>query len=421
MIMNILLKKVKIVYPGHPLHRKQVDILIKDGIIKKIGNAVRSQKSDIIEESNLHLSMGWLDINTFNGEPGYEHRETFESLAKSAHAGGYTAIGTAPNTLPVSDHKTAIHFQLKQANYLGLDIYPLGAVTSGCHGVDLAELMDMHHAGAAAFTDGFQSIQNGGVMMRALQYAKAFDGLIMNHPYDYTLSEEGMIHEGSVSTSLGMKGIPSLTEALMLQRDLDLLQYTDSRLHVLNISSYNSVELIREAKQKELKVSASVPVLNLIFTDEACAHFNYNFKVLPPLREEIDKISLHQALKSGIVDGINSNHVPIDAEHKKLEFAHADFGAIGLETTFSLLNTYYPKDLDLWIECLAIRNRRIIGLNPLKLEVGAKADFTLFDPKMKWTIQESSIKSRASNTPFLNTELTGKVIGIINGSFCYFS
>ncbi len=421
MIMNILLKKVKVVYPGHPLHQKQLDILIKDGIIEKIGKSVRSQNSDIIEENNLHLSMGWLDINTFNGEPGYEHRETFETLAESAHAGGYTAIGTAPNTFPVSDHKTAIHFQLKQSSYLGLNIYPLGAVTAGCKGSDLAELFDMHHAGAAAFTDGFKSIQNGGVMMRALQYVKAFNGLIMNHPYDYSLSEEGLIHEGSVSTSLGMKGIPTLTEALMLQRDLDLLQYTDSRLHVLNISSHNSVELLRKAKLKELKVSASVPVLNLIFTDEACSHFNYNFKVLPPLREEIDKKSLYEALKSGVIDGINSNHMPIDAEHKKLEFAHADFGAIGLETAFSLLNTYYPKDLDLWIDCLSIRNRKILDLNLPKLEVGAKADFTLFDPKMKWTIQETLIKSNASNTPFLNKELTGKVIGVINGAFCDFT
>ena len=414
--MNLLLKQVKIIYPGHVLHRKQVDILIKDGLIKKIGKSVRSQKSTIISIKNAHLSLGWIDINTFNGEPGLEHRETFDTLTKSAWAGGYTSLATAPNTYPVADHKTAIHFQVRQSNQLGINIFPLGSVTINNEGVDLAELIDMHQAGAKGFTDGFSPIQNNGVMMRALQYVKTFNGIVLNHPHDQTLAEEGMIHEGQVSTSLGMKGIPSLSEELMLQRDLDLLAYTESRLHILNISCKESVKLIKQAKKSKLKVSSSVPVMNLIATEDNCLEFDYGYKVLPPLRSTDDRISLYEGIREGTIDGLNTNHVPVDEEHKKLEFAHSEFGAIGLETAFALLNSNYPKDLDLWIDCLAIRNRAILEIPIPKLEIGAKAEFTLFDPKKVWTYHKDGVQSLSKNSPFVGRQFVGKVLGVVNGN-----
>ena len=413
--MNFLIKKARIVYPGHPLHHKQLDIHIKDGKINKLGRGLRAHKTEIIDMPHVHISPGWLDINTFLGEPGFEHRETFESVTRSAKAGGYTALAPAPNTYPVADHKTSIHYLYKQSRDSGINVYALGAITVACEGRDIAEMIDMHHAGVAAFTDGLSSIQSGGVMLRALQYVKAFNGLIMNHPFDTSLAEEGLIHEGKVSTSLGMKGIPSLTETMMLQRDLDLLEYSGSRLHVLNISSRHSVDLIRIAKSSQLDITSSVPVMNLVATDRDCSNFNYNFKVLPPLREESDRDRLYNGLKKGLIDGITANHVPVDTEAKKLEFAHAAFGAIGLETSFALFNSAYSDDLDLWVDCLAIRNRGILGLKPPFLEEGKYAELTLFNPKMKWTLEDDKIESKSRNTPFVGREFTGKVLGVING------
>ncbi len=417
--MNLLLKKVRIIYPGHPLHRKKTDLLIRDGIIKRIGKSIRAQKATTIEYANLHLSPGWMDINTFIGEPGYEHRDTYMSLTQSARAGGYTSLATAPNTFPVADQKTAIHFQLKQQEFTGINIYPLGAVTVNAAGKDIAELIDMKTSGAVGFSDGFGPIQNNGVMMRALQYVKSFDGIVLNHPHDYSLAEEGLIHEGAVSTSLGMKGIPSLAEELMLQRDLDLLSYTNSKLHALNISCKESVELIARAKSNGLAVTASVPVMNLVATDAAVTQFDYQFKVLPPLRPLEDQQKLFSALKTGVLDGINTNHVPVDEEHKKLEFAHSAFGAIGLETAFALLNTKYPKELDLWIDCLALRNRTILELPPPTLEVGAKAEVTIFDPGFKWQFTKQDIHSLSKNSAYIGASFQGKVLGTVNGAHTY--
>ena len=413
--MDLLIRNIKVFYPGHKLHEKKVSILVKDGRVHRIGPGIRSKYAEVWEKPNCFLSPGWLDLNTFVGEPGYEHRETMETLAESAHRGGYTSIAPAPNTFPVVDQKTAIHFLLKEAQRSGLNIIPLGAITQGCQGKDITELCDMHHSGAAAFTDGFISVQNNGVMMRALQYVKSFNGLVINHPFDTTIAEEGLIHEGEISTSMGMRGIPPLAETLMVQRDIGLLKYTDSRLHILNISSAESISLLEQAKKDKLNLSASVPILNLVATDEECSSFNYRYKVLPPLREKKDIELLYKAVKKGTILGINSNHVPVDEESKDLEFAHAAFGAIGLETAFALLNTHYPDELELWIDCLVRRNRDVLGIEPPKLEKGARAEFTIFDPKEKWTLTEDDIGSKSKNTPFLNTEFVGRVKGIVNG------
>jgi len=250
-----------------------------------------------------------------------------------------------------------------------------------------------------------------------LQYVKAFDGLVMNHPSDKTIAGAGQLHEGMISTSLGMKGIPAISEELMVQRDLYLAEYTNSRLHLLNISSARSVDLIKQAQSKGQAVTASVPALNLVFADEMLTSFDVNYKVLPPLRSQADIKALRKALKNGTIDIITSNHIPLDKESKELEFPYSDFGVIGLETTFALLNTHLVDavySLDDLINTLAYKPREILRKEIPQIAEGAKANLTVFDPNAVWTFTDSDIKSKSKNTPFIGAEFKGKVLGVLN-------
>jgi dihydroorotase len=361
-----------------------------------------------------------MDIGTQVGDPGFEHREDLQSATEAAIAGGYTMLAVLPNTTPAVHNKSAVNYILKNTTNSAVEFFPIGAVSENCEGKDITEIYDMHHAGAVAFSDGQHTIQDGGLMMRALQYVKAFDGLVLNHPSDAFIAGNGQVHEGIVSTSLGMKGLPSIAEELMVQRDLYLVEYTQSRLHVLNISSARSVELIKQAKAKNLAVSASVPALNLIFDASAVEQFEVNYKVLPPLRGKEDIRALRRALKSGTIDVITSNHTPLDTEAKDLEFPYADFGVIGLETTFALLNTHLVDgtfSLEELITILAKHPRKVLNLEMPKIAEGHAANLTIFDPYAKWTYLRKDIKSKSANTPFIGTTFRGKVLGLVHQGF----
>ncbi|MFT5166764.1 MAG: dihydroorotase, partial [Saprospiraceae bacterium] len=336
----LLIKNAIIVDSRSKLNGKKRDILIKEGEILSIKASIDQAKAKIWDVSGACVSIGWMDVGTQVGDPGFEHREDLASVAEAAVSGGFTAIACLPNTSPAIHSKSEVNYILKNTTGQIVDFFPIGSVSRNCEGKDITEIYDMHHAGAIAFSDGQQTIQDSSLMMRALQYVKAFDGLIMNHPADASIGSGGQIHEGMVSTSLGMKGIAAISEELMVQRDLYLVEYTHSRLHLLNISSGRSVELIRQAQANGQQVTASVPALNLVFDDGALSDFDVNYKVLPPLRSKNDIKILRKALKSGTLSVITSNHTPLDSESKDLEFPYADFGVIGLETTFALLNTH---------------------------------------------------------------------------------
>ena len=415
----LLIKNARIIDPSSSLHGKKRDILIKKGKIEEIKTKLEAPSN--VRKVNLKgacVSVGWMDIGTQVGDPGFEHREDLESATQAAAAGGFTAIACWPNTLPAIHSKSEVNYILKNTTGGVVRFYPIGAVSRDCAGKDLAELFDMHQVGAVAFSDGTHTIQDSGLMMRALQYVKAFDGLVMNHPQDGAIAKCGQMHEGKVSTSLGMKGIPALAEELMAQRDLNLLAYTDSRLHLTNISSEGTVNLLKQAKANGLQVSASVPVLNLIFDDTELVTFNSNFKVLPPLREKSDRRALRRALKQGTIAVITSNHVPLEKEAKNLEFAYADFGIISLETTFALCHTHLVKEdvlsLDQLIQILAYHPRQVLGLEIPQIKAGEAANLTLFDPNREWEFSADQIFSKSENTPFLGSTFQGKVLGTIH-------
>jgi len=411
-----LIKNATIIDPNSKHNGKKVDILINKGIIKEIGKNLYGNKSaKLIEGQKLQVSPGWLDIGAQVGEPGFEQREDLASVAAAGAAGGFTALACFPNTSPPIHSKSEVNF-LKNSTQL-VDFYPIGAVSRECAGGDLAEIYDMEKAGAVAFSDGAQSIASAGLMKRGLQYIKGINGVLINHPHDVSLGKGGQLHEGEISTKLGMKGIPALSETLMLKRDLDLLAYTDSKLHVHNISTADSVKLIKAAKAKGLKVTASVSIMNLLYSHESLESFDPNYKVNPPLREKKDVKALWKGVQNGTIDVVNSNHTPLEIEAKKLEFAYADFGTTGLQTVFTLLNTHFSDTLktDKLVDLLAIQPRKILNLPIPSISVGETANLTIFDSTSEWIFSRKDVKSKSYNSPHIGASFKGQVLGIING------
>jgi dihydroorotase len=419
--MDLFIKNATIINPGYEAHGQQRDVLIQNGKIQAIAPQINHKNEEVLDVEGLHLSIGWMDFGVQVGDPGFEHREDLQSVTQAAAAGGFTAISCQPNTEPIVQSKTDVKYILHRTIEQAVDCYPLGAATHNCKGQEVTEMIDMQRAGALAFTDGHSAIQHAGVMLRALQYVKTFDGLIINQPLDTSISTEGHMHEGVISTTLGMKGIPSMAESLMVQRDIQLLEYTGSRLHIASLSTAEGVVLVRKAKAKGLNITASVPILNLIFDDSRLDTFDTSLKVLPPLRGQADREALIEGVLDGTIDVISSNHVPVDEEGKKLEFAYASFGAIGLETFYALYQTYLSAHLgmDKFIECVAVNPRKILGIPIPDLSAGAAANLTAFLPDQQWVYQGGYSKS--VNSHFLNQSLTGKVVGIQKGKSSVFN
>lgn len=413
--MLLLLKNVRIV--GEKDEKRPQDILIRDGVIEAIGDGLSAEKgAEVWESPGACVSPGWFDAGVHACDPGYEHREDLHSAARAAAAGGFTAVASFPNTNPAIHSKSEILYIKNKTAGSPVTFYPVGAISQGCEGKDLAELFDMHSAGAIAFSDGQKAVQDAGLLLRALQYAQAFNGLIINEPHHKTIAAGGQMHEGVVSTSLGLKGVPALAEEIMVQRDLSLLEYARGRLHLHLLSTAKSVALVRAAKKAELPVTASVAVANLCFSDEKLADFDSNWKIMPPLRSQADAEALLDGLADGTIDFICSNHTPWDEEAKNLEFPYAEFGMTGLETAFALCRTFLDKKLAIndLIQKIAVAPRRVLGLPIPEIKPGAPAEITVFDPDAEWIFQEKNIRSKSRNTPFIGQTFKGKVLGVVN-------
>ncbi|MCC6727587.1 MAG: dihydroorotase [Saprospiraceae bacterium] len=414
--MHLLIKNAILVWPGSQHDGKATDLLIKDGKIEAVGNGLASNAAQIFDATGCCISPAWLDLGTWVGDPGLEHREDFATVERAALAGGYAAIAVLPNTNPALHSKSEVQYVRSKSALSMVDFLPIGAVSHDCAGKDITEIYDMQSAGAVAFSDGKKSVQDSGLMLRALQYVSPFGGVILNRPHDRSLAPSGQMHEGTMSTSLGMKGVPALAEELMLRRDIYLAEYTGSRLHALNISTAGAVELVREAKARGLQVTASVAAMNLACDDHLLSEFDPNFKVMPPIRELADMEALHAGLADGTIDCITSNHTPLDPEAKNLEFPFADFGAIGLETAFGLswMHLHNSLTISQFIEKIAIAPRKLLGLPVPKIGPGEAASLTIFNPNTEWTFSAKDIQSRSKNTPFVGWRMKGKVVGVIN-------
>lgn len=417
--MKILIKQATIFDKTSPFHLEKKDILIENGIISDISANIDAPEAQCIESEQLQVSTGWVDLNCVATDPGLEHKEDFESLSLAAKKGGFTDVAVLPNTKPVCQNKAAINYVKSHSGTNEVTFHPIAAVTKDTEGKDFTEILDLHHAGAVAFSDGTKPLWNADIYLKTLQYLAPFNGFLLVRPEDKDLALFGQMHEGITSTKLGMKGIPSAAEEIMIQRDLKLLEYAEIEsdipvVHFSQISTEQSVRLIREAKKKGLPVSCDIASYQLAFTDEDLQTFDTNLKVSPPLRSKSDNKALIKGLADGTIDCIVSAHHPQDEECKKLEFDLADFGMLNLQTCFSTSLMYSQLNIEDLIEKFTTKPRELLRLTPKSINIGQKACLTLFDSTAEWTFTEKENVSKSLNSPFLNTTLRGKVIGTIN-------
>ncbi len=414
--MKILLKSAKVIDQSSPFHNKITDIFIQNGRIEKIGKSLKVKDAEqVIEHEDLHVSRGWFDSSVSFGEPGYEERETIKNGLYTAARSGFTQIILNPNTYPVTDDNGAVTSIISKSARNPVTLSPCGSLTRGSQGKELADLYDMHQAGAVVFGDYKKPVMNPNLLKLALQYVQSFNGLVQSFPQDNYIAGYGVMHEDINSTQLGLRGIAPLAEEIHITRDLALLEYTGGKLHIPTISTAKSVKLIREAKKKGLDVSCSVAIHNLIFSDDSLLEFDTHAKVLPPLRDKKSIKALWVGLKDGTIDMITTDHMPVDIEHKKIEFEHALYGTIGLESAFGVLlaNSSLDETID-----LLTRGRERFGLEDPEIKESKAANFTLFTPKGKSTFGVENIYSTSRNSIFTGSEIAGKVIGIISGDIC---
>ena len=422
--MKVLIRSVRIIDKNSPFNGQVKDILIRDGKIAEIGDGLSDAEALVKEGNGLCVSPGWVDMRVASRDPGFEHKEDLDSVRTAAAHGGFTEIVLLPNSEPVVHSKDTLNY-IKNSGRGGLvKLHVAASVTRKAQGVDFTEMIDLHTAGAVAFTDGEHPVQNADLFLKTILYLQPLNALLMNRPEDRQLTVFGQMHEGITSTLIGMKGMPSLAEEMMLNRDLKLLEYALEKstfaktgqpmLHVSLVSTTEAVELIREAKKKGLPVTCDVAAHQLAFEDKDLLDFDTNLKVNPPFRASSDHEAIRQGLLDGTIDAIVSDHNPHDEECKNLEFDHADFGITGLETAFSLTVMHSGLKTEDIVEKLTTQPRHILRLAEVKINAGSEANLTFFEPETEWVFDKTYSKSK--NTPFLGQTLKGAVRGVFNNS-----
>ncbi|MDA9121280.1 dihydroorotase [Flavobacteriales bacterium] len=420
--MQILIRAAKIIDPTSEHNGKLLDVLVTDGTFTSIGKDLDSVGVDeVIEGDDLHISTGWVDLYATFGDPGKEYKEDIESGLNAAAQGGFTKVAVSPQTDPVVDSKSAIQYLLNKAKNHAVDVLPIGAITKGLKSEELAEMFDMQTSGAVAVSNGKHTIENTKLQNLALLYSKNLNLAFYTFCQDELLSAGGQMHEGEMNTSIGLKGIPALAEEVVVARDLYLAEYSDVAVHFSHITTKGSVDLIREAKKKGLKVTASVPAHHLSIKDEAIADFEPNYKVVPPFRSSKHIAALIAGVADGTIDSIISDHEPCEIEAKFSEFSIAEAGIIALETAFSTALEALSNKMQLEeiIERFTTGPRTVLNLNTPTIKEGNEAEITIFTPTLKWVYEKDDIKSLSKNSPLIDTEMTGLPVGVVNKGQLY--
>lgn len=398
------------------------DILIRDGLIAEIGDGLRAPGIDVYDCSGRFVSVGWMDMHVHLREPGHEHKETILTGAAAAAAGGFTAVACMPNTDPPIHTRDVVEFIIERAQRTPVHVYPIACVSKEREGKELSEMSDLIDGGAVAFSDDGSPVQDSGLMRRALEYCAMLDRPVINHMEDLALNPHGHMHEGAVSTRLGVPGIPSIAEEVMIARDCLIAEYTGGHVHVAHISTAAAVDLVRRAKAMGAPVTAEVCPHHFALTDEAVEQSNYatSTKMHPPLRTRSDVEAMKAGLRDGTIDAICTDHAPHASFEKEVEFVAAPFGIIGLETAWGLIGRELIEPSVLGVEqCvqkISIEPRRILRLPFPELKPGAPADLTVFDSTTRWTFEARHIRSRSRNTPFIGAPMVGRAWAIYNKS-----
>jgi dihydroorotase len=414
----LLLRQVTITDPGGPHHGRTMDIRVENGRITAMAADLPTDGAEVVQRTGLHASPGWVDLRAHFRDPGEEWKQGIANGLDAAAAGGFTAVAVLPSTQPPTDGRAGVEYMLRKAAGHAVTLLPIGALTRECAGHELAELHDQRLAGAVAFSDDQHTVRNSRLMLLALQYVQGLPkpiAPVMVFPNDPDLAAKGMMHEGPMSTRLGMRGLPPLVEHIALARDLALQAYAGGHLHAATISTRESVELVRRAKDAGAHVTASVAAHNLLLDDSCLEDFHSHFKVMPPLRDMDHIRVLRQAVIDGTIDAVVSDHRPEDTEHKMVEFGHAAFGMVGLETAFAVAHTALKDEttLDHIIARFTTGPRAVLGLPTRHLLPDEPAEITLFDPGLTWTCTAEDIVSRSRNTPLIGRELVGRPLGIV--------
>ena len=420
--MNIIIKNTTIVDKRSKFNNSNVDILIIDGIITEIKKNLNFDKHNskikIVDFKNCHVSPGWFDFHVNFCDPGFENRDTIENGINSSIKGGFTGVQIMPNTEPNIDNKSIIEYINNKSSDCIVDIFASANITKKANGEDLVEMYDILKSGCKSFTDDKKSISNSKVLNLALEYAKDLNTLIIHHPSDKELINHGVVNEGILSTKLGLKGIPNISEFLTTYRDIEINNYSKGKIHLSYISTSESVKLIRKQKKSENNITCDVSIYNTFLDESKVDNFDTRFKLEPPLRTKKDIKEIIKGLNDSTIDIITSDHTPVDLENKKIEFDHADSGIIGLESFFGLLikNLGEHIDLETLIEKISVNPKQILKIDCPEIKVGEKANLTLFDPLKEWDFEETDIKSMSKNTPFFNESLKGRPLAIYNNS-----
>ncbi len=414
--MKILIQSVTISDPKSTHHKKKRNVLIQNGRIVDI-SAKKNAPDKVIDAEGMILSGGWMDIGTFIGDPGLEYKEDLESAGVAAAAGGFTEVAMLPNTVPTVQSKNEVNYITKGNNNRLVQIYPIGAVTLRNAGEELTEMIDLNASGAVAFSDGLKPVWNTDILLKSLQYLQKFDGLLINHPEDIWLNMFGQMNEGKNSTVLGLKGMPKIAEDLAVSRDVELLGYSGGRLHFARLSSAKALDIVRTAKKKKLNLTCDIAAYQALLDDSLLEDFDTNYKVNPPLREKADLDAMIAGLKDGTIDVLTTGHLPQDTESKVLEFDHADFGMINLQTFASQLAKLSAHvDVHDLLEKVISAPRKLLKLPVPLIEKDAIANLTLFDPTEKWIFTEEANNSKSKNSPWLGKEIVGKAKAVFNNS-----
>lgn len=409
--MSLLLKNVHVIDVNSPAHGKQANILIENGKITSLKGKSGKKEVDL---RGKFLSCGWFDLSAQFNDPGNEHREDINSGSYSAQQGGFTDVCVVPSTQPPIETKSDVNYLLRKSSEK-VDIHVIAAISEGLEGKNLTEVLDLHDAGSIAFSDGDYPIWNAELLLKALQYTNDIGVPIIQNARDQHIASNTHMHEGRMSTNLGLRGEPSLSEELIIQRDLEILKYSGGGIHFSRISTSKAVDLIKKAKKDGLTVTCDVGIHHLVFTDESIGDFDTNFKVLPPYRSEQDRKALLKGVKEGVIDAICSNHRPYDQECKQLEFDLADSGNTSLQTFYSsLLKVANEVPMEVLIDRVVNGPRRVLKKEAISVHEGQDAKLAIFDPNHKWTLNDETNRSKSRNSPYWKQELIGKVIGTIN-------
>lgn len=423
MTNSILIRGGRLIDPAQEID-EVANLAIRNGKIVAIGNDCPATADDMLDARGLIVCPGLIDMHVHLREPGHEESETIETGTAAAAAGGFTAVACMPNTDPSLDNDSAIEFVLRQAaRSAHTRVYPIGAITQGRRGEELAEIGLMVRAGAIAFSDDGDGIGNASVCLRAMRYVSMFDRLFIQHCEDATLAG-GVMHAGPVATQLGLPGIPGTAEVVMVQRDITLAAQAGVRYHVAHISTGGAIQLVRWAKRENWRVTAEVTPHHLLLTDESCKGYDTSYKMNPPLRTRADVNACIEGVRDGTIDCLVTDHAPHGREDKEREFLYAPFGIIGLETALPLFikALIEPNVID-WpqlIRGMSTRPAELLGVPGGSLHVGQPADVTLIDPEAEWTIDAEKMRSKSRNTPFDGWSVTGRAVGtIVDGQWRY--